>query len=202
MTATSSDYRWIADWHRGLLLDAYCLTFVKGLTPTEVLDRLGVRERTRLLGAGTVVDPAYDAWDAHDGRELFVAVTEAEDWAVMFEANGFIGVTHPIMTSVSAGTATVGHYRNVNALDQFLWLEDGEVVLHFEPLFPSQRDGTRADDLVPEMRAVGFDLREGEDRTFSNHTEAAFALGELITGVRVTPAFLDEATFLGGLVSV
>ncbi len=201
MSATSSDYRWIADsnlWPLG----AYCLTFVRALPPCEVLDRLHVQDRVRIQGAGAIIEPASDAWVAHEGRQLFVAVTQADGWSVMFEENGFIGVTRSLMAAVSKGTSTVGHFRNVNAFDQFLWLEDGEVALYFEPLFPSRREGTRADEVVPEMRSAGFDLREGEERTFEGHTAAAFALAERITGVRVTPELLDAATFVGGLVRV
>ncbi len=52
--------------------------------------------------------------------------------------------------------------------------------------------------MVDKKRAAGFDLREGEGRTFAGHTEAAFALAERATGVRVTPDFLDEATTSAG----
>jgi hypothetical protein len=46
----------------------------------------------------------------------------------------------------------------VNAVDHhFYWFEDGELRVHFEPLFPTQRDGRDADDLEPVMQEVGFD---------------------------------------------
>jgi hypothetical protein len=200
MSAASSDYGWTAGWH-GWPIGAYCLTLLRGLTPLEVLDRLNVKNRTRIAGAGAIIEPSIDAWGTHGGAELFVAVTETDGWSVMVEQNGFIGVTDHIMTAVSKGTKTVSHFRNINALDRFLWLEDGKLVLEFEPLFPARRSGTRAndDDILTELTAAGFDLRTGEERTFLRHTEAAFAFAERMTGVRVTPEFLDEATFVAGL---
>jgi hypothetical protein len=199
MSATSSDYEWVAGWH-GWPMGAYCLTFLRGLMPGEVLDRLNVQDRARILGAAARIEPSMEAWNAHRGAALFVAVTEADGWSAMVEENGFIGVTEHIMAAVSNGTTTVSHFRNVNALDGFLWLEDGEMILQFEPLFPRRRSGTRADDddIVAELIAAGFDVREGEERTFDHHTEAAFAFAERITGVRVTPEFLGKATYTAG----
>jgi hypothetical protein len=74
------------------------------------------------------------------------------------------------------------------------------VALSFEPLFPFRRLGSRADDHVGEMAEAGFDLREGADRTFDNPTATAFAFAERITGVRVTPALLENAMFVGARV--
>ncbi|WP_405795321.1 DUF6461 domain-containing protein [Streptomyces sp. NBC_01506] len=62
------------------------------------------------------------------------------------------------------------------------------------------RHGKDPDGLVPVMREVGFDLSEDEDRDFRLHTEAAFALAERVTGVRITPELLDTSAFVGALV--
>ncbi|MET8245219.1 DUF6461 domain-containing protein [Streptomyces sp. NPDC005202] len=50
------------------------------------------------------------------------------------------------------------------------------------------------------MREAGFDLSEGADREFQQHTCAAFALAERVTGVRLTPRLLDSLEFVCGLV--
>src|SRR5262249_20118784 len=71
--------------------------------------------------------------------------------------------------------------------------------LDFEPLFPADRRGSDPDGLAEVMRQVGFDLRADEDRSYELHTEAAFALADHLTGVRLTPEFLDSATFLCGM---
>src|SRR5205823_14898736 len=119
-----------------------------------------------------------------------------------FEVNGWIGTLPAVIVPLSQGTRLVSHYRNVNALDFFKWVEDGEVRLSFEPLFPSVREGSRADDVVEVMGQVGFDLREGPERTFEHHTEAAFALAEHLTGVTVTPALLSTSDFLCGIAPI
>lgn len=200
MTATASDYRWVENF-RLWPIGAYCLTFARGLSSAETLDRLEAKDRVSLQGADAVLERAQETWSTYGGAQLFVAVTRAGDSSVMFEENGFIGVTRSVMTPVSEGTSTVSHFRNINAHDQFLWLENGELALSFEPLFPYRRSGTRADDITPEMQTAGFDLREGEGRTFEGHTRAAFALAERLTGFRVTPQFLEEARYEGGLVA-
>lgn len=46
------------------------------------------------------------------------------------------------------------------------------------------------------MRQVGFDLRDDEDRDYELRTEAAFALAEHLTGVKLTQELLDSADYL------
>jgi uncharacterized protein DUF6461 len=56
-----------------------------------------------------------------------------------------------------------------------------------------------ADHIAPVMTGVGFDLREGDVRRFDRCTEAAFALGEYLTGLRVTPELLDTSRYACGI---
>jgi hypothetical protein len=120
----------------------------------------------------------------------------------MFEDNGFIGVTLEVMEPVSAGTEVVSHFRNVNALSAFLWLEDGRRALSFDPLFPRERQGTKAAEIEPELVAAGFDMSDGSDRDLSPTTTATFALAERISGVPVTAELLDAAQFFTGIVAI
>lgn len=46
------------------------------------------------------------------------------------------------MLPLSRGHTVVSHFLDVNAVDDFCWYEDGELRLHFEPLFASERDGS------------------------------------------------------------
>ena len=88
----------------------------------------------------------------------------------------------------------------MNAHDLFLWYEDGTLRTSFEPLFPTDRDGSTPDELVEMMAAAGFDLQEDEDDKDDPLTiEPAFALAERLTGVHLTPELLDKATFTTGL---
>ncbi|MFD0852608.1 DUF6461 domain-containing protein, partial [Actinomadura adrarensis] len=132
--------------------------------------------------------------------EQLVAVTEAGgDWALAVEANGYLGVTEDAIVPLSAGTRLVSHFCNVNALDRFCWVEDGEIRTTFEPLFPSHREGTAPDELLKPMRAAGFNL---EGSNAENAPFSAFALAEHLTGVRVTAKLLRESHFQCGLAPI
>lgn len=67
---------------------------------------------------------------------------------------------------------------------RFCWIEDGDVRVTFEPLFPSHRRGSDPDALEDVMRQVGFDLSEEGDRDFTLLTGASFALAEHLTVCR------------------
>lgn len=198
MAATAADYTWFGDRFPELA-EAYCLTLVHGLRPEELLDRTGACHRSVVTGVGALVEAAYDAWDEYGDDLLFAAVAAVGEWALMVEPNGYLGTTDKVVVPLSRGTRLVSHFRNVNAVDHFFWLEDGETRLHFEPLFAYSRDGSDADGLVTEMERAGFDLSEAEDRSYELHTEAAFALAEQLTGVRLTPELLDTTPYLCGL---
>ena len=200
--ATADDYRWTDTWRNGLLRNAYCLTLVQELSAAEVLDRLDADERHDGLTLDDVSERSWRTWDEHAGDRLFVGVAELDDgWSVMFEDNGFVGVTLGLMRPVSEATTVVAHFRNVNALDQFLWLEDEDVLLRFEPLFPTARDGARAGESLTELLAVGFPMDDPDFATWSP-TAGAFALAERITGVTLTVHTLDAARYAGGVVPV
>lgn len=197
--ATAAEYSWIDSWANGLLTVGYCVILINELSPATVLDRLDVTERAVIKGAAATNGPALAAWDNHGGRGCYVAVTEVSGWALMVEINGWLGSDPAVLVPLSAGTTIVSHYRNVNALDQFTWVEDGSIRVRFEPLFPTVRSGAAPADIELAMRAVGFDLSEGEDRRIEGHTAAAFALAEHLTGIRVTPDLLDESSYLCGV---
>jgi Family of unknown function (DUF6461) len=197
VTATAADYTWFCERCPDLA-EAFCLTWVRSLTPAEVLRRVGARESSSLIGVGEV-SRGYRAWTASGGDELFVAATVVDGWTLAVEPNGFLGVTDDIVVALSRDTRLVSHFRNVNALARFCWVEDGDVRLSFDPLFPAYREGSDPDGLLDVMRQVGFDLREDEERDFERHTEAAFALAAHLTGVQLRPEHLDSASYLCGI---
>ncbi len=155
-------------------------------------------------------EPSYDVWADNERRasyqdfSLFIGVTavpgDGGDWALGVEINGYLGATPEAIVSLSEGSRAVSHHRNVNAGARFYWAEDGDIRLHFELLEPAYREGSTPDALVEVMREVGFDL--GEDPDLEHTTEAAFALGEQLTGVRVTMGLLEEASYQCGIVQV
>lgn len=133
---TAADYLWFGEDFDDLA-EAYCVTLVRGLSPRTLLARLGAEDEVRVTGVQALIEPAYDACDTHDGDRLFVGVTAVGDWALMVEPNGWLGVTDEAVAPISRGTTVVPHFRNINAVDHFNWFEDGELRLHFEPLFPT-----------------------------------------------------------------
>jgi hypothetical protein len=199
MAATHRDYDWIETWADGLFREAYCLSLVQAMEPRELLDRLAVDAPSAVTGAEMTVEPAYAAWDVHDGDGCYVAVTQVEGWALMLEPNGYIGVTEAIVAPLSRRRRLVSHFRNVNAVDHFYWYEDGLLRVHFEPLFPTARDGPDGEALRPTLTDVGFDLSEDPERPPQHHTQAAFALAERLTSVAITPALLTTSEFLCGI---
>jgi Family of unknown function (DUF6461) len=193
----ADDYSWF-DERFPALAEAYCITLVSGLPPEEVLRRFGATEQAPIAGVADLVAAAFAAWDRSDGFQLFLAATAVGDWTLMVEPNGFLGITESAVVPLSRGRRVVSHFRNVNAVDHFYWIEDGTVRLTFEPLFAHRRDGSDPDALVDVMEQVGFDVRSGGP---DGHTAAAFALAEYLTGVRLTPQLL-ESPFVGGTAPV
>ncbi len=205
MAVTAADYAWVAG-EDSATFEAYCLTLARGLTPAEFLAGLDARPEAPLTGISALYEPSYEVWDDNEqaGDRLFVAVTtvpgDGGDWALGVEINGYLGVTPEAVAPLSAGTRIVSHYRNVNAVDRFCWIENEDIRLSFEPLFPAYREGSTPDALVDVMREIGFDLRE--DAEFDIPTESAFALAERLTGVRVTMELLEKSSYECGIARV
>jgi hypothetical protein len=200
-TPTTADYTWLHEQYSSLMA-AYCVTLVQAVTPERLLQELGAQEEIWVTGVQALSEPSSDCWYQHFGDPLFVGVAAVGDWSLMVEHNGYLGVTGAAMLPVSRGRTVVSHFRNVNAVDRFHWWEDGETRLRFEPLFAHARDGSHADEpeLLAGMRESGFDLREGEERSYDLHTEAAFALAHRLTGVHLTPELFASLEFTGALV--
>jgi Family of unknown function (DUF6461) len=194
MVAHADDYSWFEQQYPDLM-EAYCLTLVRGLTPEETLNRFGAGlDRTFVTGVNSLFEPSYQACDRYGGDRLLLGVADLGGWSLAVEPNGYLGVTEGLVERVSLGTRLVSHFRNVNAVDYFYLVDDGDVKLTFEPLFAHHRSGSDPESYVGLMRAVGFHVDEG-DEEYEGHTEATFALAEELTGVRLTPDVLDNAVF-------
>ncbi|WP_395293604.1 DUF6461 domain-containing protein [Kitasatospora hibisci] len=209
MAAHATDFTWFEERYADLA-EAYCLTLVQGLSAEQLLDRFAAVPGRRVTGLRAVVE----AWDAfEDGEDdtlgddeqgrMLIAVTRLDGWALAVEVNGYLGTTWTLLPGLTEGTRLVSHFRNVNAVDHFHWWEDGRTRLHFEPLFPGQRDGSDADAPgIPELLThCGFLLAD-DDRGGrpgdGSHTRAAFALAERLTDVRLTAEALESAEYVLG----
>lgn len=204
MLTTAADYAWFSEQFPELA-GAYCLTLVRGLPPAAVLSRLGARPEPGVVTLAEMFEPSMRLWDAEapdSGSRSLIGVTAVPggDYALGIEPTGFLGVTEEAAVPLSAGTMLVSHYRNFNAGGSFLWIEDGDIRLRFDPLDPAWRDGSSPDAVVTVMRQVGFDL--DEDGETEQPAEASFALAEYLTGVRVTAGFLNDSTYQCGIAPI
>ncbi len=204
MRATAADYAWVADDSTGLI-EAYCLTLARGLEPAQFLARLGARPDIARSGLSQLFEPSWRLWRERSGDELLISVAavpgDGGDWALAVEINGFLAIREDLAIQLSAGTRLVSHlWMEVNFANDFLWVEDGQVRLEFQPLSPAQRWGTTPDALLPEMTEAGFDLGDEDGDGDDKPIAATFALAERLTGVRVTPDLLENARYACGIV--
>ncbi|MEV4224863.1 DUF6461 domain-containing protein [Nonomuraea sp. NPDC049725] len=201
MIPNAVDYLWFNDDRFPDLADSYCFTLVRDMTPELLMTRLGAQAaaspRKTLDELITASYPDPGTFGTRDGKHF--GTVSLGDWLLIVEVNGHLGVSRKTILPLSADTRLVSHSRNVNAVGYFYWVEDGEIRLFFDPLFPYSRHGSSPDELVEVMQRVGFDLA-GDDSVSDNHDKAAFALAEHVTGVKLTPQLLEESTYLCGLV--
>jgi len=185
--AVADDYWWFAlepDLDRG-----FCFTWVKELTPQQVLKRLHGRELERvswrqLVGSGD--------GQAGPASRYFIGVARVEGWSLIVEDAGDLGVTDHLVRPLSAGTTVVAHQRGPDGHGRFLLLQDTAIQLDFDPLAPAKVSGTRAAELAPMISSVGF----GSAGDPKQNTAAAFALTERLTGTEMTQYLLYSHTYL------
>ncbi|WP_063731647.1 DUF6461 domain-containing protein [Streptomyces sp. RTd22] len=198
MSASAADYAWFRDHE---LHEMYCMTLVRGLTPTEFLARLGATPHGISQGFAPF---AWENWEVSPDHESygawwFIGATQVSGpdapWTLAVEINGYLGTLSEHMAPVSAGTRAVSHFRNINALTSFDWWEDGELRMYFE--WPEGRQGSTPDALVDAMARVGFGLG---DEDGDPGIPGKMALAEELTGVRVTAEILRDATYTTGVV--
>ncbi|MCU7729795.1 DUF6461 domain-containing protein [Actinoplanes sp. KI2] len=185
--AVADDYWWFAlerDLDKG-----FCFTWVQGLTPPQVLKRLGGKELERvtweqLVGSGDGPSVPADRY--------FVGVARLESWSLIVEDAGDLGVTDRLVRPLSAGTTAVAHQRGPTGHGRFLLLQDSVVQLDFDPMAPAKLSGTRAAELAPMISSVGFGAGGDPKQSMA----AAFALTERLTGTKLTQDLLREHTYV------
>ncbi|GIF24919.1 hypothetical protein BJ973_007177 [Actinoplanes tereljensis] len=177
--AVADDYRWFSptpDFGQG-----YCFTWVRGLIPQQVIKRLGGKELERISWEQLV-----QSGDGQQGTayRYFIGITRVDDWSLIVEDNGDLGVTDELVRPLSAGTTVVANYRGADGRGRFLQLSDGRVQLDFDPAAPVT--------VTAEMSAVGF--APGIDAGTS--MAASFALAERLTGKQMSRPLLISRTYL------
>jgi hypothetical protein len=194
--ATADDYSWFAGVDD--LADGFCFTWVRGLTPQQVIKATGGKELERvvweqLVGSGDGQQAGADRY--------FYGVAHVGEWALLVEDSGTFGTTDSRVRPLSRGTTLVSNYRARDGHGRLLVLEDEEVRLDFDPIEAEKITGRAADALALVIDAAGFSyaqsLRSGDPTVYRRYCmEAAFALTERLTGVAMTEDLLEKLTYL------
>ena len=194
--ATAEDYAWFAGVDD--LAEGFCFTWVRGLTPEQVITLTGGTELERiaweqLVGSGDGQEAGADRY--------FYGVAHVGDWALLVEDSGSFGTTDSRVRPLSRGTTLVSHYRARDGHGRLLVLEDEDVRLDFDPIEAEKITGRGAGSLAPIIDAAGFSyarrLRSGDQTAYRKYCmEAAFALTERLTGIGMTEDLLEKLTYL------
>ncbi|MDF2710447.1 MAG: hypothetical protein K0R62_6099 [Nonomuraea muscovyensis] len=184
MFPTPDTYAWLSD-----AADGGCFTYVRGLTPEEVVARLGGRP-------ADFTPMTYRELDRMSSDEpgAFLGVTAIGDWAFVVEPDWHC-ISEELIMPLSAGTRVVSHYvLSIKGLDHFFWVEDRK--LRFCFIAQEGYAEEIPDELVETMNLI--------DSTYPPFTDPSkgpmFLLTERLTGITLTPRLLEESTYLWGTV--
>jgi hypothetical protein len=162
------------EWADGV--PAVCLTFVEGLSPDQVEDRLGADPGSR---RSTTFEQAADDQDFVAER-FAIQVGVIDGWTVLVEPNGYVCSQDAVLAGLATGGRAVMVFWNVNLDSRFGYARDGVLVRVFDPVLGTSE--------------VGDPLPEEAGPADEQPIHAALALAESLTGVRVTAGWLlDEA---------
>ncbi|MGW3346469.1 DUF6461 domain-containing protein [Nonomuraea rubra] len=170
-----------------------CITYVRGLTPEQVMIRLGGHPEDFIpMTFYDLCGPDPCA----DGPGVRLGITVVGDWVMIVEmAGSVVGITGDVIRRLSAGTRLVSHYcLDIKAIDYFYWLEDGKLRFCF-----IAQDGYMQpvpDELVETMH----DIYARYQRLVDVRMGPIFLLTEHLTGIKLTPQLLEEASYLCGVV--
>ncbi|MEV0595705.1 DUF6461 domain-containing protein [Nonomuraea cavernae] len=197
MTETPEEFSWLSE-HEALG-EIYCVSFVRELSPEEVLRRFGVDESTMAeVTSDEVAELSVESM--RDDAAGHIGAAKVGDWTLAIEPGGWqMAVDPEIMARVSQGTEVVSVCRHDYASDTFAYIVDGKPVVWFDPTLPDARSGSAPDRFVTEMREVGLDPEydlDDDSAAIDFPMERSFALASRITGFPFSPAML-ELRFLG-----
>jgi hypothetical protein len=219
MMARAEDYSWFSA-RCGELAQSYCLTWVRGATPNEVIRRLGGVNPFHLQGlddldasAGrtTYLENAVEGGTFHTDRTTgfeFVAVVQLDGWSLVVEPNGYLCTEDAARVRLSQHTTIISVYYNENTYSRFALIRDGETELECNPADPSWRTGRQSEDHLGIMATLGFPISTGLDTDDSDfetdnselpydemHRERMLALAEHFTRIRLEYIDLEKADF-------
>jgi hypothetical protein len=184
VTGLHEEFGWLSE--SGPFYDVSCVSFVRSLSPAEVLTRLGAA--TSGIGEATfeeLQEKTMKCIDSDDTmRTSYIGALETDGWIVLIQLwTGSIAINRPLLRRLSQATEVVSINRNIHATDFFVHTADGELVTWFDLLGPYARTGSDPDRLVDMMREVGLDPDLDREGPCMNAAfPCSFALARKITG--------------------
>ncbi|MGR6919519.1 DUF6461 domain-containing protein [[Actinomadura] parvosata] len=121
-----------------------------------------------------------------------IEVGTASGGSVMIEWGGYAGIMRDVVRDLSAGAVIASVKRNVNWKATFLYAVDGQVRARFDPMYRGYSPTRHPDDqlLDGEYPDMIPDYQDPGDGFIDRHLQAALALAEHRTGVRLEPRHL------------
>ncbi|WP_162834571.1 DUF6461 domain-containing protein [Amycolatopsis circi] len=196
MTDLLTELAWLESYRP--LHDIFCVSFVHGLDPPEVVRRFGAADGEQMSFEqlnGLVAEYVEQTQGGNGGG--YVGVVQSGGWSVAVEPWGWQGNLPEVVAGLSKSSEVVSVNRHDYAEARFVYAVDGAVVTGFAPRLPSLRYGSEPERLTPLLRAAGLDP-EGDERP-PNPIAAAFAVAAEVTGVVFTSEMLEESLLVGDI---
>lgn len=185
-----TDYAWIRD-DPFLFDEGFCLTICTSATIDDVAAVLPAVTASSSGDYEALTEFAYD-----HGFDLIGGLLQVDDAVVFYEPYGYLG--DDAKQSLSVGRSVVSIDGNP-AVSYFKFFRDGSTVTTFEKMFADSRSGEDPDALLPFMERIGgFHLGRDPDEMLPEivtYHQAAFALAEAITVVRLTHSLLSQSQY-------
>ncbi|MGV4926592.1 hypothetical protein K2224_14285 [Streptomyces sp. BHT-5-2] len=172
--------QWIADGG----FDHFCLTFVKGISPQELVARMGGNPENM---SSPVSLEEVERLDREQGMMAFVGM--CHEWAFAFEPWSAEGVEEDVIDAVADGTEAVTLFSSFTAPSIFSYVKNGVLVSQFEihDVDSGAILGENPGFLIPGMKQAGFLLPSGESADPGDPDRCALRLGEEVFGLSVPP---------------
>ncbi|MFG2071201.1 DUF6461 domain-containing protein [Nonomuraea maritima] len=177
-------YAWLTE-----AADGSTFTYVHGLTPEQVVTRLGGRPED-------FTPETLDALGNADGRGpgAFLGVTTIGDWAFVVEPYWHT-IAEEMIMPLSAGTRLVSHHSlGIKGLDHFFWVDDRQLRFCF-----IAQEGYAEE--VPDELVETMDQIDSLYPPLADPSDGPmFLLTEHLTGITLTPQLLNESSYMWGTV--
>ncbi|MEV5826521.1 DUF6461 domain-containing protein [Spirillospora sp. NPDC052242] len=200
-------FHWL-DAHDCVLDDIFCVSFFRGVAPTDVLRRFGPDGTVgREMSFGDLSETVAEFISATSGGSGggHVGVVQASGWSVAVELWGWSATLSDHAADLSRGCELVAVSRHDYAEDSFVYAAEGELVTGFTPHSPTTRWGGDPDRLNPALRRLDLPTEPMDDdeweasweRLYEHKMARMFALAAEITGVPFTRDLLGFPLLVG-----